>query len=175
MNGNGCSTQPDYLFTSSRPPSPTTSGRSSSERGEHGQRLLDGLILRLRFVSVDDDSPAPDLTTALHIQSSNLYPLAFVNAAGENLIVLTVVFPLLESSHRACYYLVYDSDDMSLAMIPSAPDEDPVSGSLTTLNGSSLFPRAATARMEAKCPSLMPDGTLSPGAQHAQENRGVHG
>nr|CAB3492999.1 unnamed protein product [Digitaria exilis] len=135
-------------------------------------RLLDGLILRLRFVSVDDDSPAPDLTTALHIQvnedarrglraelgeggdgtpieidDNNLYSLAFVNAAGENLIVLTVVFLLWESSRPACYYLVFDSDDMSLAMIPSAPDEDPVSG---------LFPRAATARMEAKCPSLMP-------------------
>ncbi|CAL4944700.1 unnamed protein product [Urochloa decumbens] len=122
--------------------------------GEHGQRILDGLTLYVRRLI---NWPASDdLSTTLHIQVSSdarrglaaefgegggdplhidgeeFYAAAFVDAAGEHLLLLTVVFRLHDFVRRT-YYLIYNAADTSLSMVPCAPDEHPIAGLSTTL------------------------------------------
>ncbi|CAL4927661.1 unnamed protein product [Urochloa decumbens] len=122
--------------------------------GEHGQRILDGLTLYVRRLI---NWPASDdLSTTLHIQVSSdarrglaaefgegggdplhidgeeFYAVAFVDAAGEHLLLLTVVFRLHDFVRRT-YYLIYNAADTSLSMVPCAPDEHPIAGLSTTL------------------------------------------
>ncbi|CAL4936283.1 unnamed protein product [Urochloa decumbens] len=68
----------------------------------------------------------------LHIDGEEFYAAAFVDAAGEHLLLLTVVFRLHDFVRRT-YYLIYNAADTSLSMVPCAPDEHPITGLSTTL------------------------------------------
>ncbi|RCV07679.1 hypothetical protein SETIT_1G264600v2 [Setaria italica] len=106
--------------------------------GEHGQKPISDLStalyiqangdarqgLRAEFGEGDDGPP-------IHIDGDDLYAKGFVEASDENRIVLTVDFRLHYISRRT-YYLIYDAADMSLSMIPCAPDDEhPIAASST--------------------------------------------
>ncbi|CAL4944820.1 unnamed protein product [Urochloa decumbens] len=98
--------------------------------GEHGQGLVSGLSLHVRHVRY------PDLTTSLSISLSDdaiksiqaelgvpggLEVQGRIWIAHRQVLVLLVAFLRRHYSQRV-YYLVYDSADASLYMIPCVPD-----------------------------------------------------
>ncbi|TVU44631.1 hypothetical protein EJB05_04077, partial [Eragrostis curvula] len=99
--------------------------------GKHGQILLEGITL---YASLAD---FPDLTSALSITVSNEAVRSIEAEVGSpdgtlevkgsiltvtgHLLILIVGFVGLENGDRV-YYLVYDSADASLYMVPYLPD-----------------------------------------------------
>jgi hypothetical protein len=78
--------------------------------------------VRAEFAEGLKDSPFAEFDQS---DCAELFSKASVETVEENLMVLTVVFRL--GGSRLAYYMVYDADDASLALIPCPPDPYPSS------------------------------------------------
>ncbi|CAN6297439.1 unnamed protein product [Urochloa humidicola] len=101
--------------------------------GKHGRKLVEGLTLYVRRPD------HPDLTCSMTIRlsdealrrikaelgapCSSVEAWGFVQIAAQGLLVLHVIFRVHAISHRE-YYLIYDSTDASLYMVPCLTDNE---------------------------------------------------
>ncbi|CAN6297617.1 unnamed protein product [Urochloa humidicola] len=101
--------------------------------GKHGRKLVEGLTLYLHRPDHPDltcsmtirlsDVALRSIKAELDAPCSSVEARGFVQIADQGLLVVHVTFRVHAISHRE-YYLVYDSTDASLYMIPCQPTDD---------------------------------------------------
>ncbi|CAN6314865.1 unnamed protein product [Urochloa humidicola] len=95
--------------------------------GKHGRKVVEGLTLYVRRPDHPDvtcsmtirlsDEALRSIKAELGASRSSVEARGFVKIATQGLLVLHVIFRVHALSHRE-YYLIYDSTDASLYMVP---------------------------------------------------------
>ncbi|CAL4936501.1 unnamed protein product [Urochloa decumbens] len=137
---------PDRLADADGAPGPTWERIYCSRKvaygcGKHGRKLVEGLTLYVRrrdhpnltssmTIRLSDEA-VRSVKAELGASRSRVESLGFVKIANQGLLVLHVTFRVHALS-RCEYYLVYDSTDASLYMIPCLPTDDELVASFTS-------------------------------------------